>query len=196
MIRRSSQPPGAWSLTSALVVGTAAPRLQTPNALRPARRMGIRNVGFVQDRPNRLCGDLPVLGSPSELPHLIERFKIEHVFIALPLNRYQEARKVFDVLSQTLAEVRLIVDVPGLAGLSLTTTNLDGLPVVGLRESPHFGLNLWFKRVLDVTLGAVGLVLLAPLLALIAWAVRRSSPGPVFYRQERCGLNGRPFWML
>jgi exopolysaccharide biosynthesis polyprenyl glycosylphosphotransferase len=185
-----------FNQTRALVVGTGRIARRTAKALRHASWMGIRNVGFIEDRANCLCGDLPVLGGPGDLPDLIERFRIEHVFIALPLNRYLEARKVFDVLSQTMAEVRLIVDVPGLAGLSLTTTNLDGLPVVGLRESPHFGLNLWFKRVLDVTLSAGGLVLLAPLLALIAWAVRRSSPGPVFYRQERCGLNGRSFWML
>jgi exopolysaccharide biosynthesis polyprenyl glycosylphosphotransferase len=86
--------------------------------------------------------------------------------------------------------------VPDLAGLSLTTSNLDGLPVIGLRESPHFGLNLLVKRAMDVMLSFIGLVLLAPLLALIAAAVKLSSPGPVFYRQERCGLNGKPFGML
>ena len=62
------------------------------------------------------------------------------------MSRYHEARRVFDVLSQTLVEVRLVADVPDLAGLSLTTTNLDGLPLIGLRESPHFGLNIVVKR--------------------------------------------------
>jgi exopolysaccharide biosynthesis polyprenyl glycosylphosphotransferase len=80
--------------------------------------------------------------------------------------------------------------------LSLTTTNLDGLPVIGLRESPHFGLNLVVKRAMDVVLSAFGLLVLSPLLALIAAAVRLGSAGPVFYRQERCGLNGKPFDML
>ena len=51
-----------------------------------------------------------------------------------------------------MVEVRLVADVPNLAGLSLTTTNLDGLPMVGLRESPHFGLNIVVKRVMDVVL--------------------------------------------
>jgi Undecaprenyl-phosphate glucose phosphotransferase len=86
--------------------------------------------------------------------------------------------------------------VPNLAGLSLTTTNLDGLPLIGLRESPHFGLNIVVKRVMDVVLSAIGLVVLSPLLALIALLVKLTSPGPVFYRQERCGLNGRSFHML
>ena len=85
---------------------------------------------------------------------LIRKYQIEHVFIALPMNRYDDARRVFDMLSQSLVEVRLVADVPDLAGLSLTTTNLDGLPVIGLRESPHFGLNVVVKRVMDVALVA------------------------------------------
>src|SRR5438093_3554236 len=112
------------------------------------------------------------------------------------MSRFHEARKVYDALSQTLVEVRMVVDVPNLAGLSLTTTNLDGLPVIGLRESPHFGLNLVVKRAMDVVLSFCGMVVIAPLLGLIAAAVRLGSAGPVFYRQERCGLNGKPFQML
>jgi Undecaprenyl-phosphate glucose phosphotransferase len=103
---------------------------------------------------------------------------------------------VFDVLSQTLVEVRLVADVPELAGLSLTTSNLDGLPVVGLRESPHFGLNVVIKRVMDIVLSLIGLIVLTPLLATIALLVKLSSRGPIFYRQERCGLNGQSFQML
>src|SRR5206468_7397783 len=131
-----------------------------------------------------------VLGRFSELPLIIEKYRVRHVFIALPLSRYDDARRVFDVLSQSLVEVRLVADVPNLAGLSLTTTNLDGLPVLGLRESPHFGLNVIVKRGMDMVLSFAALILLGPLLALIALLVKLTSPGPVFYRQERCGLNG------
>jgi Undecaprenyl-phosphate glucose phosphotransferase len=112
------------------------------------------------------------------------------------MRRYHEARHIFDVLSQTLVEVRLVTDIPSMAGLSLTTTSLDGLPMIGLRENPHFGLNLFVKRAMDIVLSSVGLVLTAPLLVAIAALVKLTSLGPVFYRQERCGLNGRSFQML
>ena len=158
--------------------------------------MGIKNLGFVDDRPGLMCGDLDVLGGFADLPRLIQQYSIGHVFIALPLNRYGDARRVFDMLSQSLVEVRLVADVPDLAGLSLTTTNLDGLPVVGLRESPHFGLNIVFKRFMDILLSLFGLIVLSPLLLLVAVLVKLTSPGPIFYRQERCGLNGRLFAML
>src|SRR5207245_3986145 len=112
------------------------------------------------------------------------------------LSRYREARHVYDILSRTLVEVRLVTDVPTLSGLSLTTTNLDGLPVIGLRESPHFGLNVVVKRAMDVVLSFIGLVLISPLMLLVAALVKLTSPGPVFYRQERCSLNGRVFQIL
>ena len=112
------------------------------------------------------------------------------------MNRYDDARRVFAILSQLLVEVRLVADVPNFAGLSLTTTNLDGMPLVGLRESPHFGLNIVVKRAMDMVLSLIGLLLLSPLLTLLAILVKWSSPGPIFYRQERCGLNGKSFYML
>jgi Undecaprenyl-phosphate glucose phosphotransferase len=112
------------------------------------------------------------------------------------MNRYHEARRIFDVLSSSVVEVRLVADVPALAGLSLNVTALDGLPVIGLRESPHFGLNKVVKRLMDILLSSIALVVLSPLLLIIAALVKLTSKGPVFYRQERCGLNGKTFQML
>jgi Undecaprenyl-phosphate glucose phosphotransferase len=180
----------------AIIVGTGRVARKTAWALKRASWMGIRNLGFVEDQPNRWTSDLDILGTTRDLPDLIRKYNIGHVFISLPLSRYHEARHVFDALSQTLVEVRIVADVPDLAGLSLTTTNLDGLPVIGLRESPHFGLNIVVKRSMDVILSLSALTVLSPLLLLIAAVVKLSSRGPVLYRQERCGLNGQTFNML
>ena len=185
-----------YNNSNALIVGSGRVARKAAQALRNANWMGLRNLGFVEDQPSRFSNDLDILGTISDLPKLVADLRIEHVFIALPLNRLGDARRVFDVLSRSLVEVRFIADVPALAGLSLTTTNLDGLPVVGLRESPHFGLNVIVKRAMDIVLSAISLIALSPLMALIAAVVRISSPGPIFYRQERCGLNGKSFWML
>ncbi len=179
-----------------LIVGTGRVARKTARALRRASWMGIKNVGFVEENPGRWTGDLDVLGTFNDLPEIISKYQIRHIFIALPMSRYNDARRVFDILSQSLVEVRLVADVPNLAGLSLTTTNLDGLPLLGLRESPHFGLNVVVKRVMDVVLASLALLFLSPLMSLIAILVKLTSPGPVFYKQERCGLNGRPFFML
>jgi Undecaprenyl-phosphate glucose phosphotransferase len=185
-----------YNQTHALVVGTGRVARQIHRALRHASWMGIKAIGFVEDRPNRWSGDLDILGTFADLPALVAQYQVSHVFIALPLRRSDDARRAFGLLSQTLVEVHLVADVPHLAGLSLTTTNVDGLPVIGLRESPHFGLNVVVKRAMDVALSAAALVLLAPVMLVIAALVKLTSPGPVFYRQERCGLNGESFQML
>ncbi len=185
-----------YNQTHAVIVGTGRVARKTALALRRASWMGIRTIGFVEDRQDRWTSDLNLLGTFADLPDLIRKYRIAHVFIALPMSRYDDARRVFDLLSRSLCEVRLVADVPDLAGLSLTTTNLDGLPVIGLRESPHFGLNVVVKRAMDVALSLFALAVLSPLMLLIALLVKLTSPGPVFFRQQRCGLNGQSFRML
>ncbi len=185
-----------YNQSFAIIVGTGRVARKTARALRHASWMGIKNIGFVEDKTSQFNSDLDVLGSTADLPRLIQKYRVEHLFIALPMNRYNEARKVFDIVSQSLIEVRLVADVPSMAGLTLATTNLDGLPVVGLRESPHFGMNVIIKRLMDFLISSLSLIVLAPFLTFIALLVKLTSPGPIFYRQERCGLNGKTFFML
>jgi len=185
-----------YNQTHALIVGTGRTARKTARALRHASWMGIRALGFIEERQDRWTSDLDILGTFADLPDLIRKYDVSQVFIALPLNRYGDALRVFDMLSRSLVEVRLVADVPDLAGLTLTTANLDGLPVIGLRESPHFGINILVKRAMDVALSAVALVILSPVMLLIAALIKATSPGPVLYRQERCGLNGCSFQML
>ncbi|HEY2784248.1 MAG TPA: undecaprenyl-phosphate glucose phosphotransferase, partial [Fimbriiglobus sp.] len=185
-----------YNQSHALIVGTGRLARRTVQGLNAAGWTGIRPVAFVDDHANPNSTAISVAGRIDELPKLVETLHVEHVFIALPLNRYADARRVFDVLSQSLVEVRLIADAPAMAGLSFTTSTLHGMPVIGLRENMQFGVNVAVKRVMDLALSFVGLVLLSPLLAVIALLVKATSPGPVFYRQERCSLNGRTFAML
>jgi Undecaprenyl-phosphate glucose phosphotransferase len=185
-----------YNQTYCVIVGTGRVARKTARALRHASWMGIKNLGFIEDQPSRWTADLDILGTVNDLPQLIAKYQVAHVFISLPMSRYHDARRVYDVLSRTLVEVHLVADVPNLAGLSLTTSNLDGLPVIGLRESPHFGLNVVVKRAMDIVLSLLALIVLSPVLLAIAVLVKLTSAGPVFYRQERCGLNGRTFHML
>jgi Undecaprenyl-phosphate glucose phosphotransferase len=180
----------------ALIVGTGRVARKTARALRRTSWLGIKNVGFIDEQKTKLSSDLDVLGGFAELPEVIKRYQIQHVFIALPMNRYDDARKVYGLLSQSVVDVRLVADVPNLAGLSLTTSNLDGLPLIGLRESPHYGINVVVKRIMDVAVSLLALILLSPILFLIGIAVKLTSPGPILYRQERCSLNGKAFHML
>jgi Undecaprenyl-phosphate glucose phosphotransferase len=181
----------------ALIVGTGRLARRTVRTLRAVNWSGIQPVGFVEDDGQRNPGcELPVLGAIAELPELVEKHHVEHVFVALPLNRYADARRVFAALSQTVVDVQLIADLPAMSGMTFTTTQIHGMTVIGLRENPHHGLNVVVKRVMDILLSSLAIILLSPLMLLIAVLIKLTSPGPVLYRQERCGLNGRPFMML
>lgn len=185
-----------YNQSHCVIVGTGRVARRTARAMRTASWIGLKNIGFIEDQPNHWTGDLDILGTTADLPALITKYQIHHVFICLPMNRYDEARRVFDILANTLIEVRLIADIPDLAGLTLTTANLDGLHVFGLRESPHFGLNIVVKRVIDMGLSLLALLLLSPVMITVALMVKLTSKGPILFRQERCGLNGRSFQML
>src|SRR5207302_8445497 len=108
-----------YNQTLAVIVGTGRVARKTARALRHASWMGIKAIGFVEDQPSRWTDDLHILGTTADLPALIEKYRIRHVFISLPLSRYDESRHVFDILSRTLVGVRLVADVPEMAGLSL-----------------------------------------------------------------------------
>jgi Undecaprenyl-phosphate glucose phosphotransferase len=185
-----------YNQTFSLIVGSGRGARRLSHTLMRVSWLGIKNIGFVEENTSALSADLDVLGGFADLPELIRKYRISHVFISLPFNRYDDVRRVFAILSQTMVEVRLVPDLPNLAGLSLTTANLDGLPLIGLRESLHFGLNIVVKRVMDVFLALFGLLILSPVLGAISLLVKLTSSGPIFYRQERCGLNGETFFML
>ena len=185
-----------YNQTQTLIVGTGRVARKTARSLRQTSWLGFKNVGFIEDQPSHWASDLDILGAITDLPHLVTKYHVSHVFICLPMTRYHEARRVFDKLSQTLVDVRLVADVPALAGVNFTTTYFDGMPMVGLRESPHFGLNIVVKRAMDIALSLIALLILSPLMTLIAILVKWTSPGPIFYSQERCGLNGKPFRMF
>jgi Undecaprenyl-phosphate glucose phosphotransferase len=181
----------------ALIVGAGRLARRTVRTLQAASWSGIQPVGYVEDDQHRgPAADLPVLGNIADLPELVERHHIEHVFIALPLNRYADARRVFSGLSQTVVDVQLIADIPAVAGMAFHTTHLHGMTVIGLRENPHHGLNMVVKRMMDIILAAIALLVLGPIMAGIAAIIKLTSPGPVLFRQERCGLNGCAFQML
>src|SRR5262249_18701859 len=87
-----------FNQTHAIIVGTGGVGGEPARALRKASWRGIKPVGFVEDEPSRWASDLDVLGRAADLPELIAKYSVSHVFISLPMNRYHDARRVFDIL--------------------------------------------------------------------------------------------------
>ena len=145
--------------------------------------------------PANVAG-LPVLGVVSELPQLVERHHIDLVYLALARAEFAAEEAALAQLSDSTAAVRLVPDLARAFTLNASVEEFDGLPVVLVTESPGQGWNALLKRCFDLVFSAGGLVVLSPLLLAIAVWIKFDSRGPVFYAQERIGLNGLRFKML
>jgi len=153
-------------------------------------------VGFV-DRPSPAGGrSRQCLGDIEELPELIARHDIDHVFVALPLARYGELPEVYRALSDLLVDVQLIPETPHVAGMRLRTLEIDDVAFLSLRANPHQGWHKLVKRGTDLVVGSAALIAFAPLMIVLASLIKLTSRGPVLYRQPRTGLGGESFKIL
>lgn len=180
----------------ALIVGTGRTGRLVAQTIQQNSWTGLEAVGFV-DRPGRIePTSLPRLGSLDEIEAVVAEHDIDHVFVALPLARSGELPVIYQALSNLLVEVQLVPDIPDLAGMRLEMLEIDEVAFLSLRSNPHHGWARLAKRGMDLALASVALVLLAPLMAVVALAVKVTSRGPVLYRQARMGLGGKTFAML
>jgi len=139
---------------------------------------------------------VPVVGPVSGLRALVDRDAVDLVFLALARSEYAAEEEALAQLADSTAAVRLVPDLARAFTLNASVEDFDGLPVVLVTESPGQGWNAVLKRCFDFALAALGLVVLAPVMAAIAIWVRLDSPGPALYAQERVSLSGRRFRML
>ncbi len=140
------------------------------------------------------CADKPVRGGIADLKGIVERVKPDAVYLAIPTARAAIIPDVLKQLENFVVDVRIVPDVhPRYLPQSMSMSELDGMPILSVRECPLYGLGGASKRVLDIAGSVFGLVVLSPVFLGIAAAVRMSGNGPVIFKQRRVGLNGEKF---
>ena len=180
----------------AAIVGAGRTGRMVADKLQRNRWTGLEPIGFVDAAAHREPVRLPRLGGIEDLAEIVARHQIDHVFIALPLNRYGELPRVYEALSGLLLDVQLVPEIPSLTGMRVRSMEIDDVAFLSLRENPHRGWERWAKRGMDLAFGSLAVALLSPLLLLLALLVKLTSRGPVLFRQERAGQGGRSFQML
>jgi putative colanic acid biosynthesis UDP-glucose lipid carrier transferase len=135
----------------------------------------------------------PMLGRLDELSALIDRHHIRTVYFVTPLDASEVLEELYFTLLDKHVTVRWVPDIFSLRLVNHSVREIAGIPVLNLSETPLTGTRLLLKTIEDFTLAAAILVLIAPLLLLIAIAIKIDSPGPVFFRQQRMGWNGKIF---
>jgi Undecaprenyl-phosphate glucose phosphotransferase len=180
----------------ALVVGGGEPAAEVLRVLARRPDVGIRIVGLLSDKRDALGRDVRWLGGIEEIRAVLDRHQIDSVFIALPHSEYPRLATVLNEIGDDPVAIHFVPDIFGLVSLRGGVEEFETIPFIHLRESPLYGWNRVLKRTLDLVVGAAAFTVAAPLMLAVAAAIRFTSGGPVLYRQERMGLDGRRFSML
>lgn len=181
-----------------IIYGAGALGMDVYSRLKLSSWVGFDVVGFMDDNLEicRHKNDINCFGSISDLENVVIENSIDEVWITLPLRAEERVREIVHNLRNVTATIRFVPDIFTFRLLNHSISEISGLPVLNLTETPMHGLNRIIKWLEDKILSLFILVFIFPLIIVISIGVKLTSPGPIFYRQERIGWNGKSFMML
>jgi Undecaprenyl-phosphate glucose phosphotransferase len=185
-----------YNLRYVMIVGAGELARATIESIHGHPEAGLRVVGLLSNEPGlqgRTIQGVRVLGPYAAVKSVLGARSVDQVVIALPREDSDQLEKILADLDDEMVTVRLIPDLLHVMTLRSSVEELDGLPVINLRESPMIGWAVLQKRAFDLVLTGAALVVAAPLMALIGAALWASSGRPLLYAQDRMGLDGRVF---
>lgn len=191
IVRRTAARPEARR--SAIVIGAGPLGVKVARALVDSEDHGIDFIGYFDDRTDDRVHELASkqrLGGLRDVADYVGRHGIREVFITLPLGSQPRIVELLEQVQGTTASLYFVPDVFGISIIQGRLQDMNGVPVVGICETPFTGTNELVKRISDIVLASVILVLISPILLILAIGVKLSSPGPIIFKQRRNGLDG------
>jgi Undecaprenyl-phosphate glucose phosphotransferase len=186
-------------LKRVLIAGTGDLARHVADRLLQHAEFGYQLVGFVDHRDGTdILGyrGLPLFGSLDDTEEIIQREQIDQLYVALPLEEHVSMLRLIEVANRECIDIKVVPDLLQFIALRARLEELDGVPIININDVPLQGLSGALKRAIDISVSLGALAVLAGPFAIIAAAIRLNSPGSVFYRQERMGLDRRPFMMV
>ena len=184
----------AFENRTAIFAGYNNSSLELARRLKNNPAMRLKVSGFFDDRSSDRLGmesDATLVGSLSDLSTYVKEHGTDVIFIALPIRHVKRVMNLLDDLRDTTASIYYVPDVFVFDLIQARSGEIHGIPVVAMCETPFYGYRGVTKRLTDIALSVVILLLFLPLLLLIAVLVKVSSPGPVIFKQRRYGLDGQ-----
>jgi Undecaprenyl-phosphate glucose phosphotransferase len=183
-----------------LIIGAGPVGMDFARKVRVHRDFGYNVIGFLDDdeekQDNSIVGK-PVLGGCAILTELLENQSVDEVVIALPLNAYDKYGSIVKECEKAGVRIRIIPDYNQFLSGSPQIEEFDGIPLLNVRKIPlDDPFNKFLKRLFDICVATIAIILTGPVMILITLGIKLTSSGPVFFRQERVGLNNRRFDML
>jgi exopolysaccharide biosynthesis polyprenyl glycosylphosphotransferase len=179
-----------------LIVGTRRRATEIAQKIMKHEEWGLRIVGFVGKDPGMTGKEIlgiKVIGTLNDIPNLIKEKVIDEVIFSIPKSWLGDLEPSIYACEKVGVKVKLTVNFfnPLIARYYLD--DLDGIPLLTFSTTPQKAGQLLIKQIFDTIVSFLLLVLLLPLFLIVAPAIKISSPGPVFFKQRRCGLNRREF---
>jgi putative colanic acid biosysnthesis UDP-glucose lipid carrier transferase len=152
--------------------------------------LGVRVAGYFDDRaPERIQEE--ILGPIGALADYVRANRVDVIYIALPMASQPRILGLLEALRDTTASIYFVPDIFVFDLIQARVDSIGDLPVVAVCESPFYGLNGILKRASDIVFSICILLLISPLMVAIAIGIKRSSPGPILFKQRRYGVDGR-----
>ena len=158
--------------------------------------MGINIIGFIDDYKEigkEVVAEKKVLGSVNQIQEIIKENKVDEILVVLDNVSYDRLLEVVDICKALEVNVRLTSELFDIVTKKVSTEKYADFPVVDVSSRINKRINFIFKRAFDILASVIGLILLSPIFLTIAVLVKLSSPGPIFFYQERIGRNGKAF---
>jgi len=184
---------------NALIVGAGSIGHVIAQRLRDRPELGLRPIGFLDKDPmieNTEDEGLPVLGASWDLEDVVQRYEVEQVVVTFSTAPHAVLLNVIRRCKELGIEVVIVPRLFEEVSHRVEVEHLGGIPLLRAATVDPKGWQFSIKYAIDRMVAAITLVVISPLLAALALAVRVSSPGPILYRQRRVGLDGRSFDML
>jgi exopolysaccharide biosynthesis polyprenyl glycosylphosphotransferase len=181
-----------------LIVGTGKIALDVLKLIQKSPDLGYNTIGVVNSPENhqgKMLG-VPIVGNYPDLPDLIDKYRVGQIIIAVPDAKRNDIVELVTLCQRGNVDVKIYPDIFAYIAGDLNVDDLNGVPLLTVRDIALRGWKLSLKRGLDVLGSSLGLIALSPFMLFTAILLRLESRGSVFFIQERMGLDGRPFPMI
>ncbi len=160
--------------------------------------LGLRVIGIAthENSPVTSIHGKPLLGRFGQINDLVQKHQPDQILLGLSRSQYADLDRILASLKDETVDIQLVPDIHEYVTLGCEVEDFDGLPIVNINDSPLAGWSALLKRFTDIVISFLALIFLSPLFCLIAFAIKLTSKGPIFFEQERMGLDRRTFKML
>lgn len=180
-----------WNERDVIIIGEGELAYKLIDRVSKALWTGFKIQALLTNQPCDSNYNFPAEPMPVDLGHYLENKSVDEIWIALPLSQESAVRKILNEVRHKTITIRYILDVFGFGLLNHSLTYLAGFPALNLNTTPMVGFNRLLKALEDRVLSLIILILVSPVFALIALAIKLDSSGPVIFKQQRHGWDGR-----